>query len=642
MTVHQRSFIYVLIAIGSLAAVWISWLRIGSEAAGREVSLCLDYGEVERLAVHAGTDLARQLSLLKAAGATHIALSETTLGELLLRGGLSGSDETVTAALNAKLPGFRPGDFVDEVAEDVSSPLQSAGGPSDPVGFAQIGLGYSPRAVAAIRASGLRIVARPVPDHCLTKPAIDYSLRAARDIGAEVIIFNGTRVFGLPALLKYTAEQIQALGLRYGLVEMVPQKGEQTLATALGADIVRVHSISAEEMMLLDPQRAIDRFSLAVTERKVRLCYVRLFFTAREDPAAFNAEHVQAIADVLRGAGYSLGKPGRLGDPNVPASMLMLVSLGLLGGGLWLLQVLLELPPRVFWIIAGLGLLAALGVVAAPGMAASLVALKTAIIFPLLAMALLPTAGHDADAACRGCTRRTAAWLLLRTSLLTVLGGLLCAAALTEPIYLMKIEQFRGVKLAQALPLLLIAAMFAMQATEGYVQALARGPRRRALWAGAVEIGRAVVRYWHVGVIFAALAALAVLLMRSGNEPAVGVSGLELKLRGLIDTILGVRPRSKEIFVGYPALFVGLMLLLHGRRRTAWPFLAVGAISQVGLLNTFCHMHTPLTISLVRVAHGLWVGLLVGLLWWGIKRLGDRALAALNAPSPGTGPTDGS
>ena len=631
MTSNQRFFVYVLLAIGVLAALWVSWQRIGSEAAGRQVALCLDYAEVERLAAHTGVDVSEQLEQLKAAGATHVGLAEITLGEVLLRGGISNADARVLAALNAKLPGFRLVDVTDAVAEGVTSPLQAVGGSSDPVGFAQIGLGYDPRAVERIRRSGLQIVARPVPDHCLTKASIDYSLRAAKDIGAEVIIFNGTRVLGLPGLLKYTAEQIEALGLRYGLVEMVPQKGEQTLATALGGDIVRVHSVSAEEMMLLDPQRAIDRFSLAVTERKVRLCYVRLFFTAQEDPAAFNSEHLKAVAAALTHAGYSLGAPGSFSDLHLPASVLVLISLGLLGGGLWLLQALLELPPRVFWIITGIGLLASLGVGAAPGMAASFVALKAAIVFPLLAMALLPTSGPEADVSCGGCVPGRAAGLVARTTLITVLGGLLCAAALTEPVYLMKIEQFRGVKLAQALPLLILALMFVVQATDGYAEALKSGPRRRALWAGAVEVGRAAVRYWHVGAILTALVVLAILLMRSGNEPAVGVSGLELKLRGLIDSILGVRPRSKEIFVGYPALFVGLMLLLHGRRRIAWPLLAVGAISQVGLLNTFCHMHTPLTISLVRVIHGLWVGLLVGLVWWGIKRLGDGALAALTA-----------
>ncbi len=636
MTTNQRFFVYVLLAVGALAAFWAGWLRIGSETAGKQVALCLDYAEVERLAAHAGTPVADQLAGLKAAGATHIALSETTLGELLLRGADIASEERVGAALSAKLPGLR---LTDSTRGAALSPPPANQYAADPVGFSQIGIGYDPLAVQRIRSSGLQMVARPSPDHCLTRQAIDYALRAARETGADVVIFNGTRVLGLSGLLGYTAEQMHAMGLRYGFVEMVPQRGEQTLATALDGDVVRVHSISAEEMLQLDPRRAVDRFGLAVKERKVRLCYVRLLFTAQDDPAAANRDHVATVAGALRGAGYALGAPGSFGDLQIPASMLVLIALGLLGGGLWLLQALLELPPRAFWAVAGLGLLASVGVGAVPGFAAPLVALKSAVVFPLLAMALLPASLPRLASAGRR-VLPAAVWLFTRTTLITLLGGLLCAAALTDTVYLMKIEQFRGVKFAQALPLMILAAMFAVRATDGYVEALSTGPRWRALRAGALDVGRAVVRYWHVGAIFGALATLAILLMRSGNEPAVGVSGIELQFRGLIDQVLGVRPRSKEIFVGYPALFVGLMLLLHGRRKIAWPLLAVGAISQVGLLNTFCHMHTPLTISLVRVIHGLWVGLLVGLVWWAIKRLGDVACRAFTSP-PGDATPEG-
>jgi hypothetical protein len=311
----------------------------------------------------------------------------------------------------------------------------------------------------------------------------------------------------------------------------------------------------------------------------------------------------------------------------MPSSALILIALGVIGGGLFLLQALLEVPPRVFWTVAGIGIAVALAVGAVPDMARPLVALKAAVLFPLLAMALIP-ASPDEPGLWAGRGLLGAGWLVARTTLLTALGGLLCAAALTDTTYLMKIEQFRGVKLAQAVPLLLLAGVFAVRATDTYARKLKSRPRWAALGDGAVEIGRGVVKYWHVAAILGAVVALGVLLMRSGNEPAFGVSGLEMQFRSLLDKVLGVRPRSKEIFVGYPALFVGLMLLLRRRVKIAWPFLAAGAISQVGLLNTFCHMHTPLSISLVRVAHGLWMGLLIGLVWWGIKRLGDVVYGA--------------
>jgi len=122
------------------------------------------------------------------------------------------------------------------------------------------------------------------------------------------------------------------------------------------------------------------------------------------------------------------------------------------------------------------------------------------------------------------------------------------------------------------------------------------------------------------------LGLVAFMIMRSGNESAVEVSGLELKLRALLDQILVVRPRTKEIVFGFPALLMGLSLLLHGRPRTAWVWLTLGAIGLISMTNTFCHLHTPLLVSLLRVANGIWVGLLVGLLWYVAKVVGERLL----------------
>ena len=39
-----------------------------------------------------------------------------------------------------------------------------------------------------------------------------------------------------------------------------------------------------------------------------------------------------------------------------------------------------------------------------------------------------------------------------------------------------------------------------------------------------------------------------------------------------------------------------------------------GAIGQVDVLNTFCHAHTPVLLSLLRVVNGLWLGVIAGVI----------------------------
>ena len=46
----------------------------------------------------------------------------------------------------------------------------------------------------------------------------------------------------------------------------------------------------------------------------------------------------------------------------------------------------------------------------------------------------------------------------------------------------------------------------------------------------------------------------------------------------------------------------------------ALPLLLVGVIGQVGMLNSFCHLHTPIRVTLLRTWNGLWLGALLGLI----------------------------
>ncbi len=221
--------------------------------------------------------------------------------------------------------------------------------------------------------------------------------------------------------------------------------------------------------------------------------------------------------------------------------------------------------------------------------------------------------------------------LTARAAFLTALGGLILAGALSSSDYMMQVSQFRGVKLAQLLPMVLVLVATLARSLPAWRESV---PGWAAWRAALVAAGGAVVRYWHAIAIMVALGTVAFMVMRSGNQSAVEVSEFELRLRAILDQVLLVRPRTKEILVGYPALMLGLWLLLRGRPRASWVLLSLGAISQVSLLNTFCHLHTPLTVSLLRAVNGLWVGLAVGGVWWLLRFAGERVLRVIWWSSP--------
>jgi hypothetical protein len=657
MNQDRRAAVIALLLLGLVGALWVARGRVAVERANRTVALGVDDLEVRQLAALTGQSVAALLSQLKAAGATHVAVAEDTVAEWLQAGKLRPEIE-----IGDRMSYALPAPLAYQVAAAVKKvPGASAGVYRRPPGAAPLlresaslvvprvfpslsglGLGYDAQDVQAVKSAGLGVIARPAPDLLVTPEAVDISLKVARDTGAKLVVFNGAAVAGGAKLAKATAASLRRQQLQFGYVELVPMEGNAQLASALDYAIIRTHSISQEEMLKTAPSRGIDRFVLAVTERNVRLCYVRLQLTPVPDIVRANCDYLRAIAEGIRGSGYALGEPEPFAPLGLPRPALVLLGLGVLGGGLWLLGMLFAPCPRCFWgaVVAG-GLICLAGPFAAFGLMRVLVSLGAGIVFPTLAVlhvaAVADPRADDAGSAWPRCLLMGlvpegsparpwlgAIGLVVRAALITLAGGLMLAAALSSSEYLMQVAQFRGVKLAQLLPLTLVLGVTLARSSQAWRQATQ--PGWPALKAGLAEAGEAVVRYWHAILIMVALGALAFMVMRSGNESAIEVPAFELKLRALLDHVLLVRPRTKEILLGYPALMVGLLLLLRGRPRFSWVLLAVGAISQISLLNTCCHLHTPLLVSLLRILNGLWVGILGGGVWWALRSLGQRVL----------------
>jgi hypothetical protein len=178
---------------------------------------------------------------------------------------------------------------------------------------------------------------------------------------------------------------------------------------------------------------------------------------------------------------------------------------------------------------------------------------------------------------------------------------------------MVKVKQFMGIKAAHLLPIL--AVIFMMVAGLPIF-----GKSLREVWKEMAANLRRVADHpffmWHAFAAVAALGIIGFALLRTGNDPGVGISGLELKFRAILDQIMTVRPRTKEFLVGHPALFVGIGLLLTRRRAWGLPLVALGMLGQASLLNTFCHIHTPLSLTIMRATNGLVLGLLFGIVAW--------------------------
>ena len=102
---------------------------------------------------------------------------------------------------------------------------------------------------------------------------------------------------------------------------------------------------------------------------------------------------------------------------------------------------------------------------------------------------------------------------------------------------------------------------------------------------------------------------------RSGHTGGVPVPAIELKMRAFLEQVMYARPREKEFMIGHPAFFLMVMAVYKCAPRW-WQFVLVcgAVIGQGSLVQTFCHMRTPVVMSFVRALDGYAVGIIFGII----------------------------
>ena len=640
--------LFALLALGLLGSLVSTAHRWKAEAHNRRVELVVDYGDAQALANTTRRQVDDVLQQLKTAGITTVAVTEDTLGTLNTNGvvtyqrdggetlltfapGFPGQRARVIQMLAHKAPGLV---VTPEGADGlrVGSPWPQ---------FNTLPIGLDSNSVHTVQANGLLVAPRLVNFSGITADDISWEMtqtkaQCSAPAGIGPVIFAGSSVLGNRGLLKATADALDTNALTYGSVELGKTFGDDDLSRMAEAHTVRVHSIGTDEMGSMDEPTAVERFVRAAKERNIRVCYVRLFtlgLTHDADVIHANTEFVTHIVKGMREAKLTVGEgPAHpyTDDPKPGIALRVLMALGVLGGALLLGRIFTGIEGKAFTIALIVGLLLAVGM-AVPGhtpKGREALALLSACVFPTLglcAVALPKPLRNGTNA--QVITRALEAYVQM--TLVTVLGILLVVGLLAGRLFLIKVDQFLGVKLVLVTPVLLVAAYYGL-GLAALGQKAGWAERRIAVQdcLTALAVRPLLVGQVVVGIV--ALVALALFVARSGNDPGVGVSATELTVRSLLDKYLLVRPRTKEFALGHPALLLGLAAAAS-RRFPQWvlPLLIVGSIGQSSLMDTFCHLHTPLLISSLRGLIGWVLGAVFGTLLWSVaaRSLAPKAAA---------------
>jgi hypothetical protein len=587
-------WLLVSCVVTALLACFSLSYRYRAESLNRAVGVTLELDTVADFAASSNLSVAEALGQLKSAGLTGVVMSEETIGDLVSDGRASLVPQAILltnedTALRARIA---------QGLERRFNMFVPNGGSTIPIGGLSgslartVAISIDAEAANEIRGNGLFIVARMSNPAGVSSDYVRKTIAAAAEAGTGFFLPQGDQVLGRRDALPVLLESLAQSKILYATPEFAKIGGDANVVAKAPEQVVRLHAAQAAEIDKLTLGGALERYGKAAAERNQRILLLRPLSYTSDPPMSGLTDFVNKVSAQLRKEGLVPGTPHAFTDPGTPSWLLALLAISVLPA-LWFGAQLsginfFNLGSRLALILAVAAVVS--GVTEAGRNYAALVA---AMLYPVLAFMLLVHAPP-----------KNVLSGYLRTSLISLVGGLVVAGLLNGLPFLVKADSFSGVKLAHFAPIAFIGIWFWM-----------RNGQWRSAMVDPVRWGQALLG-------FVLLTALLFMATRTGNDSPAGVSGVEMQFRALLDQWLYVRPRTKEFLIGHPALVILLGALIARRSETlASGWLAIGAmvaaIGQTSLVNTLCHLHTPLAVGLTRILVGLVLGGIIGALGWG-------------------------
>lgn len=654
-----------ILVIGVLAAAFLAVGRYRTENQYKNYEITMDLEEIKKIAATEEKTLEQSLADWKEAGLGSVTITESSLDSLKwnndfkVRTSFEGYDVIVEATKEGI-------DFVEKGLKEVLADGRSMTRRSDTelalTGIASdfafkyevvrdflekqigtdkvgqmsklqlIGLGYLPGEIEAVRAAGLAVRFRPTYSAGVqdAKRSIDRFIAAVKQYSDQsYVIFFGDTVLGMDTEPEYMAKALRENEIAAAMIEAsvqrehLQQTGLEALVRAIDYQAVRVFSTWNYIQRRYDykmplhhqGQEIVNTFYRAITERNIRVIFFKPFIDSKNDLVSDYAVYKARFADlerrllagphhirrVMAADGEKLDLMPRL-RPR-PAYQ-MLAGLAVIACFLLLLDNMLPLKPVVLY---GLFALAALPTAAVYllqirlSLFNILFGLAATILFAVLATQFVLAESKRVFDAGAAVTRLGAfgrsLWLLAGAVLISLAGALCETAFYAESEYLLELKVFTGVKVSQLLPLALAIVVALRYFGNDILGKAELTAKDRTMYFLNMNI-----KFWHALIGMMLLAAVALLIIRSGHETGVQPANMELFIRNILEEILPVRPRNKAFLLGYPGLLLLGYFAYQKKYQWLYPILAImAAMGQANILNTFSHIRTPLYLSVWRI-----------------------------------------
>ncbi|MBP2634083.1 MAG: hypothetical protein H6Q70_4711 [Firmicutes bacterium] len=646
------------IVIGLIAALSVGFYRHKIEESNTTVEMVIDYEGLVELAQIEGLSVNEVFKNAKQSGITSLAVYETTLKKLAENGKVTttaGADliknynngtlsdpawRTLVSngsvnADNIYLTSLQPQIFA-EVKADLIRRLGENRVQSIKVGAVEVvavkanyekamklNLGMPTDEMKAVNDAGFYVVARPSNYAKVTEEDIQSVFDRLDGFKISDVIFSGEEILGAPKNVKDTAPLFKSRDYTLGMIEhplqlqFFKQEGLMELAKDLEYKAARVYSIPKDEQPKLKVAEAVERWGTTDEERNIRINLLRTYEKPEGTMSLFetNMKYFADTTKELKNKGFSIGKAGTYENYYPSPFLLILITLGAAAAGVLYVSLVYPFKERYqYLLMASISIVLVTPILLGHGNTVrSVVALASANLFPALAVIWQLDRWRENEFDAKTPIIKimlTGVVLLLTTGALAFIGGAYVGSVLADVEYLLEVNIFRGVKLTFIMPIVLVSLAFLTRFN------LFEGKDYSGnLWTQIKRILNTPIYVKSlVGFGIAAVVAF-IFIGRSGHTAGIPVSVTELKFRAFLEQALYARPRSKELLIGHPAFMLTVLAVYKKWPRILFFILVIVAtIGQGSLVETFCHLRTPIFMSFMRGVGGLIFGAGVGVI----------------------------
>jgi hypothetical protein len=498
-----------------------------------------------------------------------------------------------------------------------------------------LNFGLLPSKVKAVQDAGMEIIPRTASyEDWNGKSYAEAVIASYQKLGIkpEYLIVGGESVIGYDDGIQTAEKYLKDNDIRIGLIENTTQRqnilqyGVDAIVKNTGYNAVRIFSVwdyiqnRYQYYGYSGAQEIENTLFRAVVERNIRLIYFKpikefkdqhVYVTNLEDYQSMFTNLEKRLAE----HNITFGDASVMAPYKVSLWEKLIMAIGCVAAAVLLIRAILPIGRKLKLALFALGALGAAGAfVVMPGYAELITSFAAAVIFPCLGTLYIVRQSKEyADTLDKseGIVRIAMLGVvtLVCAVAVSLLGAVMTAAPISSINYMLEIDIFRGVKVAQLLPL----AFFAVAYLAYYGFGTSKKHPGNLEYNDMRDMMNASIKVWMILLGVLLLGVGYYYISRTGNESSFQVSSVEMLFRNTLEDHLIARPRSKEFLFAFPAVM--MLVYTSIRRFNLWPIL-FGLAAVIGLTsvdNTFMHIRTPLYLGFARTGYSLLFGIIVGI-----------------------------